>query len=553
MSAGEIILEARPPRGGGLRQLWWRLRRRVLRRRPKPMSSRVVSRPAVAPAEESDEFIEPRGTTARCQPIVPKSSATRQVIQQVSDGLSQVPPLPHVVRELLVELQDPDSTAHSVARIAASDPALAACLLRTVNSVAFGLRRKITSVSESVSYLGYTIVRSLVVRMRLEHMLLPRRGAGDLAALDAEDLWIHSLAVSYAADCLADRAGGVDRGLVATLGLLHDIGKLVINSQFPDSAARLRSRDGLVYGQSALERERQVLGADHAEIGAILAKHWKLPDELIESIRWHHEPAQATAAAMPPDVRRAMLLVHLANQLTKYCYVYGDDVEIDIVPDELLRELGFVPPITRLLNDRVRQAISRAIFFADEANSRPLSAIRRFIRLHEPNEATAALRWASTSGSGGHQRIKWADATVNDSFERHRRRLKSVTSVAGIKSLIDAAGEQQNDLGMDETALLPARFCVRWLLPNLTKLSRDAQPVEVANWQYKSRLMLAVRSPVLAFANRFEETAERASCRRVLERELGNVLNLRWFSEVRVTPDGGAIVFIGHAPRPTSG
>ena len=65
-----------------------------------------------------------------------------------------------------------------------------------------------------------SIVRSLVVRMRLEQIL--PRGAGQ-AGYDAEDLWIHSLAVSYAADCLADRVSGVDRGLVATLGLLHPL------------------------------------------------------------------------------------------------------------------------------------------------------------------------------------------------------------------------------------------------------------------------------------------------------------------------------------------
>jgi len=143
------------------------------------------------------------------------------VLPSVRQGLAEVPPLPHVVRELLKELSDPSSTARSVARIATTDPTLAAALIRTVNSAALGLRRKINSVTEAVSYLGYSVVRSLVVRMRLEQ-ILPTRGGQ--AGYDAEDLWIHSLAVAQAADCLAERIPGVDRGFVSTLGLLHDIG-----------------------------------------------------------------------------------------------------------------------------------------------------------------------------------------------------------------------------------------------------------------------------------------------------------------------------------------
>ena len=62
----------------------------------------------------------------------------------------------------------------------------------------------------------------------------------------------------------------------------------------------------------------------------MLAVHWKLPADLVEAIRWHHAPQEAPAA-LPQTTRTATILVHAANQLAKYCYVYSEDMEIDIV------------------------------------------------------------------------------------------------------------------------------------------------------------------------------------------------------------------------------
>src|SRR5690606_8698029 len=146
-------------------------------------------------------------------------------------------------------------------------------------------------------------------------------------------------------ECLAERVPGVDKGLVATLGLLHDIGKLAVNSYFPHAADDLRKSDSEHPDETFLERERRVLGADHAELGAMLAEHWKLPPEIVESIRTHHAPPPAGDNA----INKAVVIVHLANQLAKYCYVYSEDMEIDIVDDELFRSVSLIGPLPRLL------------------------------------------------------------------------------------------------------------------------------------------------------------------------------------------------------------
>ncbi len=260
-----------------------------------------------------------------------------QMLPAVRQGLDLVPPLPHVVAELLREVQDANATAASVAAIAANDPSLAAGLLRTVNSSAFGLTRKVTAVSDAVSYIGFNTVKSMVLRLQLDHTLGSAAAASDPeTATDVEDVWVHSLVVSYIADVLADRVVGVDRGFAATLGLLHDLGKLVVLSRFPGEAARLRVAP-LVADEPLLEREARVLGVDHAALGANLAGRWGLPGDLVRAIRWHHNPGRAFEPSDPKPLHQAVAVVQVANQLAKYLYVYQDRTELDAVAERHVR------------------------------------------------------------------------------------------------------------------------------------------------------------------------------------------------------------------------
>jgi putative nucleotidyltransferase with HDIG domain len=383
-------------------------------------------------------------------------------------------------------------------------------------------------------------------------------------AYDAEDLWVHSLAVAYAAETLAARTLGVDRDFVSTLGLLHDIGKLAINSYFPASAEQIRTRSTDLPDESFLDRERRILGADHAEIGAMLALHWKLPHDLVEAIRWHHAPQDA-----PPEIgeeiRKAAIIVHAANQLAKYCYVYSEDMEIDIVADPLLRQAGLPAPLTRLLASPVRKAISRAIFFADETpGTQSLSAIRRFVRIKEHPPTPSVPR----STRLGEPRVAWAnenweqeltgesfaiDCTPASAMRLDRAiktagpcaKLTSRCTAGGIERLLSSALQHQQQLPVDEEALLPAKFVLRRLLPNLSEIAA-AEKVEVVQSYHQGLLVTAVSSPALTFAHRFGPQVHRRAARQSLNGELANILNLRWFTRILTPREGGAIIFINH-------
>lgn len=501
------------------------------------------------PEESPEDFIvAPGGYHIRLPRVSEMPDSVGEALPEVRQGLELLPPLPVVVTELLREIQNSNSTAASVAEIAASDPSLAASLLRAVNGAAFGLSRKVTSVAEAVSYLGFGVVRSLVVQLRLEQVMPLRSPA---AALAAEDLWIHSLAVSYIADALAQRVPHVDCGFVATLGLLHDIGRLAIISQFPD-------RSIPTAGESRLDRERAAFGADHAVIGAMLALRWKLPADLTQAIRWHHAPDQAFEPNDPIGVRKAIHLVHVADQLAKYCFAYSTDMEIDPILPGSAEMLRLPTSVSKLLDAKVREAAAKAILLADETTKRPSATIRPFLKLTRGADAVQ-LTTRLTDAPAGPALIE-IDARAADLFGQSKAvsrfdapaarpgqpgstlRLVAPASSAAIDWLLKNITGQWVDQAVNSKLYSPVRTMLRALLANLLPPKGEALgEIEVAHQFDGGRLQLAVRSPRLTFAGRLPADANGEMPRRILEAELANVLNLGWFS-LCATPDGGVLL-----------
>ena len=324
-----------------------------------------LTSPAVVEVAKAPGAQPPNGAKFRSTANEPVNGA---IIDQVTRGLERIPPLPRALHLILRELNDAGSTAKSVAGIVATEQVLSAALLRVVNSASAGLRREILTVDQAVSYLGFSTVRSLVVRLQMGGIL--KSPAGVSGAYDAEKLWLHSMATSQVAEHLAHRVRGVDPWLASTIGLLHDIGKLAINSQFPAQVAKLWEK-GSAADESFLARERRLFGADHAFIGAYLTAKWELPGELVEAIRMHHLPTGEANDALRPDVLRAVCVVHVANQLVKYAQVYCEDMEIDIVRPEMLTALGLPQSLETVLDEKVKEVIERATRIGAAASPDP--------------------------------------------------------------------------------------------------------------------------------------------------------------------------------------
>ncbi len=469
------------------------------------------------------------------------------MMPSIKEGLNLVPPLPHVVAQLLKEIQDPNATASSVGDIAASDPAMAASMIRTVNSAAFGLSRKITSVAEAVNFLGFTSVKSMVLRLQLEQTL---GGAGKKNNEDVEDLWIHSLVVSYIADTLARKVPGVDRGFVSTLALLHDIGKLVVQTQFPHEAQQLR---GCSVDESPLSREVRVLGVDHATLGANLAAKWGLPGDLVQAIRWHHCPERAFSSSDPKQLHQAMYLLQVANQLSKYCYVYQDETEIDAISDLAYDTIGFKHDLTALLSPEVRSAASRAIFFADDGSRRSMTAVRRFLRLNRGESAATLL--ATLSGSeGGQAQVEVEDVLCETLFaEAEERRtgadklnhLHVAATEAGVATLVRDVVKAQAALPLTSDVRLSLSLIARCVLAN--SVGQRGEWIDVVHAVDGRHIRFAVKSPSISFERRFGAGCDPDIAFAALDSELANVLNLGWFESIGTSSDGSTLIFTAKA------
>jgi putative nucleotidyltransferase with HDIG domain len=332
----------------------------------------------IAVPQASPSITVPTGPRLRTE--AGSDPAEPRLLDEVMGGLQKIPPLPQSVHQILRELENAGSSAKSVGDILSSDPMIGAALLRVVNSAALGVVRRILTVHDAVSYLGFSTVRGIVLRLKLSSLLPPpktRRQCYDTAAL-----WVHSTAVSTVADVLAKRVSHnpnlrIDPALASTLGLLHDIGKLAINSQFPAKVAELwpkknaKKPSNVPADESLLARERRVFGADHAFMGGFLAARWQLPSELADAIRLHHLPAGETLEHLPAALRRAVVLVHIANQLVKYKHVYCEDMQIDVVPQSLLKALNLPTTLEELLDQPVCTAIAQATAIAHELGVSP--------------------------------------------------------------------------------------------------------------------------------------------------------------------------------------
>jgi len=243
-------------------------------------------------------------------------------VQDIVAAVDTLPPLHDTTLRLLTVLRDPHSSIEDIVEVIRYDEALTGQVLRLCNSVYFGLNRKINSLSEAMVCLGTTKLLHLIMAAHSSALLgKEQRGYG----LPPGHLWQHSVGVALACDILGEKTRVPNPAPLFTAGLLHDIGKVVLNEYVAAEyaqIARLVHQERYAFN----EAERMVLGYDHCEVGALLAEKWNLSAGLIRCIRWHHEPQSATPDT-PDDPDRVYVdLVYLADVL---CLMLGLGIGAD--------------------------------------------------------------------------------------------------------------------------------------------------------------------------------------------------------------------------------
>jgi len=265
----------------------------------------------------------------------------RNELQRVIKDTTSIPTLPGIIAKLSTLAANDKVSANEMARVVSADQVLSAKVLRLVNSPFYGFSGRVSTVSNALILLGVNVVKSLAVTSSIFE-IMEKHVVG---------LWEHSLGVATAAQIIARQLDLPDPEEISTAALLHDIGKVVIKvnlkEDYDSLLAHISQRD-----VSMLDTETDLLGIDHAEVGAWLAKTWFLPEKLVEPIACHHAVEKSALHTVKTAV------VHFADVLIKASNFgfSGDDIVPQVQPvawKHLTLKEAALEPIIDELEDRL--------------------------------------------------------------------------------------------------------------------------------------------------------------------------------------------------------
>lgn len=222
----------------------------------------------------------------------------------VAQQLDDLPSLPAVVMELLDSIDAEEVDIAVLAKKVSRDQALTAKTLRLANSPLYGLRVKVTTLQQAITFLGFQTTRNLITAAALTGCFAERSCAG----FSHQAFWRHSIATAACAKALAGHLR-FNQDYAFTAGLLHDIGRLVLVTCFPERYAQVAAwRDA--HDTVWLDAERALLGIDHVDAGLALAEHWHFSDTMRQAIAHHHAPERPGAGFLATIIHAADAIAH---------------------------------------------------------------------------------------------------------------------------------------------------------------------------------------------------------------------------------------------------
>jgi HD-like signal output (HDOD) protein len=280
-------------------------------------------------------------------------------LRQAIDKLDALPAMPVIAQKLLELKPDTDEGQRMLLVLVEQDPQISAKVVGMANSAAVGAMRHIGTVKEAAMLLGMSRVRSIAIGIAIMSLInklaTPR--------FDMQGLWLHSMGIAFSMLSVA-RAMPKDArpqdDAVFLAGMLHDIGFLALAFLDPVRSDELHERLSAEPNRKVREVEGEIMEICHDELGATLARHWNLPEELVGVLRHHHEPDKA-----PAESQRLARMIHLAEKLLP-SFCFDEFAGADIDDDEWLA-LGIAPEDAEDVKDQVDGQAEQALQFAISA------------------------------------------------------------------------------------------------------------------------------------------------------------------------------------------
>jgi putative nucleotidyltransferase with HDIG domain len=226
-------------------------------------------------------------------------------IKRILRSIELMRPIPMVITRVLRSLNEPGTSASYISEIIGLDAALAANVLQAANSAFLGYGPSCATLKDAVMRLGYKRIRTLVLAVAASRGM---ESSLNGYHLNAGDMWAHSVATAVASQWFARAINYPEPEEAYAAGLLHDIGKMVLNKFAEDEfkwVFEARKNKSTIR-----ETEMIAFGVDHAFIGSLMASKWTFPQVLVNAIQYHHNPLEAG------EYQVLAAITNLANALT---------------------------------------------------------------------------------------------------------------------------------------------------------------------------------------------------------------------------------------------
>jgi putative nucleotidyltransferase with HDIG domain len=282
----------------------------------------------------ADSLIETIEQALKFRQILHNEEAKRIVSR-----IEMLPTLPTTFERLTRAMEDPDYSVAEIAKIVSKDSAMSANILKLINSSFFGLISRITSPEKAITLLGADTIRSIILN---EHIFTQIKI--QLKSFNLELLRNHTLLVSRLSKYLAKelKLSKSQTDMASISGLLHDIGKVVLISNF-NKTYNVIVEESRSQNRPIWEIEKEIIGTTHAEVGAYLLSLWGFNEQIIEAVHLHQYPNLTINDE--PDV---LTSVYLANIFEHQNVIINENYKSRVIDSIYIKRMKLEETLPKL-------------------------------------------------------------------------------------------------------------------------------------------------------------------------------------------------------------
>lgn len=282
------------------------------------------------------------------------SISSRELLESIILTTVDVPSLPPMARKVLQIISNDRSSMTELQELIYKDHSFATRVLRIANSSFYGRRQSVDTIADAVLLIGFKTLKSLVLGASMRDL---HRRFGPVE----KSLWQHSLCVSITASLIARETAAAPPEEALVAGLVHDVGKTILNNSVADYYVRIVER-AAQSGIPSVDAEREAFGFSHCDVGGYIARKWLFPADLVCAIEHHH------AETLPPgDKTELHTICRIVSTADSLCLRLGIGMRRDAAFSAAgLDELGLTEERLLSLGEAVRSAYAEQAMHSPE-------------------------------------------------------------------------------------------------------------------------------------------------------------------------------------------